>query len=233
MKQLITFFKDKDVRSVLDVGTGSGQFIPIIRDVAPLAAITGMDPDTEALVKAKEDYPNINFVEIEGEELKFENDLFDLVTISMALHHLPDVIQTLNEMKRVVKPGGWIVVNELFSDNLNPAQEVHKQMHHFRSRIDRLNGISHYNTFTRKEIVDLVESVGLKVYLHFDQNKDRKEPDVDEVNERMEKLTQILDGIKGLPEYNELLKEIPEIKEALLQHGFQMATRVVIVAGAR
>lgn len=230
MEQLITFFQDKNIQKVLDVGTGAGQFIPVIKTALPSAKITGIDPDTEALKQAKEDYPEEEFIELNGELFEFEKDCFDMATISMALHHLPDVRETLNEMKRVVKPGGWIVVNELYGDNLNDAQKVHKQMHHFRSRIDRLNGVSHNDTFKRKEIIDLVESAGLKVHLDFDQNKDRKEPGIDEINERMEKLTQMLNGVKNLPAYNELSQEIPEIKEALLQHGFQMATRVVVVA---
>jgi hypothetical protein len=52
-------------------------------------------------------------------------------------------------MQRIVKTGGWIIVNELFSDNLNPAQEVHKMFHHFRSKIDRLTGIYHNETFEK------------------------------------------------------------------------------------
>lgn len=230
MEQLNTFFQDKNIQSVLDVGTGAGQFIPVLKIALPNAKITGIDPDIEALKQAKENYPDEEFVELNEEALKFDNDTFDVAAISMALHHLPDVKKTLSEMKRVVKPGGWIVVNELYSNNLNAAQKVHKLMHHFRSKIDRLNGISHNDTFTRNEIVNLVKSAGLNVQLHFDQNKDRKEPGVDEINERMEKLRQMLNGIKGGPEYNELSNEIPKIREALLQHGFQMATRVVIVA---
>jgi len=64
------------------------------------------------------------------------------------LHHLSDIGAALAEMKRVVKPGGWIIVNELISDGLNPAQQVHKMLHHLRSKIDRMIGEVHNETFT-------------------------------------------------------------------------------------
>ena len=40
----------------------------------------------------------------------------------------------------------------------------------------------------------------------------------------------MLGQVKEKPEYNKLKQQIPEIEKALKQHGFQMATRVVIIA---
>ncbi len=133
-------------------------------------------------------------------------------------------------MKRVVKPGGWIIVNELFSDNLNPAQEVHKSMHHFRSTVDRLNGVCNNETFTRAEILEQVEKAGLEICVAFNNEKDRVEPTPEEIAERKEKLTEMLTQIKDKPEYHEMKKQIPAIEKALKQHGFQMATRVLVIA---
>jgi len=126
MKQLIDFFQDKNVQSVLDVGTGSGDFLKVLKDVFPAGKITGVDPNTDSLEKAKQKYPDVVLKEMGAEKLDFPDHSFDIVSISMALHHLPNVSSSLKEMQRVVKSGGWIIVSELFSDNLNPAQEVHK-----------------------------------------------------------------------------------------------------------
>ena len=40
----------------------------------------------------------------------------------------------------------------------------------------------------------------------------------------------MLNQIKDKPEYHKLKKQIPQIEKALKHHGFQMATRVVIIA---
>jgi ubiquinone/menaquinone biosynthesis C-methylase UbiE len=148
----------------------------------------------------------------------------------MALHHLPDVSKTLYEMQRVVKSGGWIIVNELFSDKQNPAQEVHKLIHHFRSKLDRLNGVCHNETFTKREILDRTEAAGLQILLHFENRKPSAQLTTNNIVERISKLKYMVDAIKDKAEYPEFVKEIQLIEQNFAKYGFEMATRVVIVA---
>ncbi|WP_297099715.1 class I SAM-dependent methyltransferase [uncultured Draconibacterium sp.] len=230
MEQLHQFFQDKTVSTLLDVGTGTGSFISVLKETFSDTKFTGIDPDKTSLEEATKMHPDVQCMKMTGEKLDFPDSTFDAASISMAMHHLPDVQQTFNEMKRVVKPGGWIIVNELFSDNLNPAQEVHKSMHHFRSTVDRLKGVCHKETFTRAEILEQVEKAGLEICVAFNNEKDRVEPTPEEIAERKEKLTEMLGQIEDKPEYHDMKKQIPEIEKALKQHGFQMATRVVVIA---
>jgi len=231
MEQLIDFFKNKNVKKVLDVGTGPGNFIGVLNLAFPKAKFTGVDPDEESLATAAEKFPEAVFQKMTGETLAFNDNSFDVASISMVLHHLSDVQQTLKEMKRVVNPGGWLIVNELFSDDQNPAQEVHKQMHHFRSRIDRMNGITHNEAFSRKQIVDQIENAGLKVELKFEfSNPAQTVLSEEEISERKSKLWTALETIRGREEYEELAAKIPYIEEALDKYGFEMSTRLVCVA---
>ena len=230
MEQLNKFFQNKTIKTILDVGTGPGNFIPELLEAMPNVKVTGVDPNVGSLDEARQKYQEFEFNEMLGEKLDFSDNAFDAAAVSMALHHLPDVAKTLGEMQRVVKPGGFIIVNELFSDNLNPAQNVHKRMHHFRSKIDRLNGVSHNATFTKKEILALIETAGLEIDLHFENTKAQNKPAPDEIAERKEKLLDMLDGIKDFPEFQGMSKEVPEIETELDLHGFQMATCVVAVA---
>ena len=230
MEQLIGYFKDKNVSKVLDVGTGPGHFIEGLQKVFPEADFTGVDPDENSLDEARVNHPYANFEKMGGEALTFDDDSFDIATISMALHHLTDVQKTLSEMKRVVKSDGWIIVKELYADNLNSAQEVHKQMHHFRSRIDRIKGIVHNESFKRQEILDQIKAAGFEVELTFDYTRSAKALNNSEIAERKAKLYTALDSIKGCKEYDELAQEIPKLEAALEKHGFQMASRLVVVA---
>jgi ubiquinone/menaquinone biosynthesis C-methylase UbiE len=229
IEEIKEFFSDKTVQNVLDVGTGPGDFISILETTFPDVTITGVDPDLESLDKARKKYPEVEFKTMKGESLDFNDDSFDVASISMALHHLSDVQQTLKEMQRSVKSGGWIIVNELFSDNLNPAQEVHKRMHHFRSKIDRINGICHNEAFTKQEIVQEIEQSGLKIRLIFEHQKVAIPPTQAEIEERKAKLHLALKQLEGRPEYHELATEIPSIEADLEKHGFEMATRLVVV----
>lgn len=230
MEQLKNYFSEFEVNSILDVGAGSGDFIAVLKNVFPKAKITGVDPDDDSLQEAKKRFTDCSFMKMNGEHLEFADNSFDLASISMALHHLPDIQKALIEMQRVVKPGGWIVVNELFSNNLNRAQEVHKMFHHFRSSIDRLTGVNHNETFEKKQILQMIEEAGIKVQFHFES---REEANLiaspGELDVRIEKMKQHLEKIKGLPEYEIYKPQIEEFRQRALLFGFQPATRIVVV----
>jgi ubiquinone/menaquinone biosynthesis C-methylase UbiE len=233
MEKLVNYFQGKKVTSILDVGTGSGDFIAVLREVFPETQITGVDPDIESLQEATKKYPDVSFTEMSAEKLEFTDNTFDLASISMALHHLPDIQGALKEMQRVVKPGGWIIVNELFSDNLNQAQEVHKMLHHFRSKIDRLKGINHNETFEKEQILQMVKSSGIQIQLYFENNTDTNLiAGEGELENRIDKMKQHLDKIKDLPEYEIFKPQIEEFRERALKYGFQPATRVVVVGSS-
>lgn len=234
MEQLKAYFSEREINSILDIGTGSGDFIEVLQDVFPQAQITGVDPDTESLQEAIKKYPGVSFSEMRAEILEFADNSFDLASISMALHHLPDIQTSLKEMLRVVKPGGWIIVNELFSDNLNPSQEVHKIFHHFRSKIDRLTGIYHQETFEKEQILHLVKSAGIQIQLSFENTiQTNLIASPGELDVRIEKMKQHLEKIKGLPEYEIYKPQIEEFRQRALLFGFQPATRIVVVGQAK
>lgn len=230
MIQLADFFREKPIHSILDVGTGTGDFVAVLKEVFPASQITGIDPNVESLKEATIKYPNVTFSEMNGEKLVFKDNSFDLASISMALHHLPDISQTLSEMQRVTKSGGWIIVNELFSDSLNPAQEVHKMYHHFRSNIDNLTGISHNETFKKEEILQIVKNSGIEISFHFESNRNGnliQKPE--DIEERVEKMRQMLEQVKDSPDLAELQAKINEFRKSALKYGFQQATKVVVV----
>ena len=230
MKQLEDFFADKKVSAILDIGTGTGDFVEVLKEIFPEAKITGIDPNAESLQEAAKKFPNVTFVEMCAENLEFTDNSFDLVSISMALHHLPDIQKALKEMQRVVKPMGWIIVNELFSDNLNPAEEVHKMMHHFRSSIDRLIDVSHNETFRKNEIRDMIKAAGIEILFDFENSMDPISlNESSELEIRLEKMKLHLEKIKGRPEYELFKPQIEAFRKAALEHGFQSAARIIVV----
>lgn len=230
MEKLVNYFQGKKVKSILDVGTGGGDFIAVLKEVFPETQITGVDPDTESMHESTKKYPDVSFFEMSAEKLEFTDNTFDVASISMALHHLNDIQTALKEMQRVVKPGGWIIVNELFSNNLNQAQEVHKMFHHFRSKIHRLTGINHNETFEKEQILQMVKSSGIQIQLSFENNTEKNLiAGEGELENRIDKMKQHLDKIKDLPEYEIFKPQIEEFRERALKYGFQPATRVVVV----
>ena len=230
MEPLINYFKDIEVHRILDVGTGTGNFIFELKKTFPNAKITGVDPHLKSLEAARGNFPDVTFIEMEAEKLEFDDNSFDVVSISMALHHLPKIKKGLKEIKRVVKPEGYIIVKESLSDNLNPAQEVHKMYHHFRSQIDRLTGKFHRKTFTKDAILQMLKVAELPVQFFFEQRKNLNLVNSDaDLEEKVDKMKSMLEKIKDRPEYDTLQPQIEEFRIKAMKYGFQPATNLVIV----
>lgn len=230
MKQLTEFFQDKQVKKVLDVGTGTGDFLTVLKEAFPAADITGIDPSGESLQVAQKNHPGVVFREMTAEHLDFTDNTFDAAAVSMALHHLPDIQKSLAEMQRVVKPGGWIIINELFSDNLNQAQEVHKMYHHFKSKIDRLLNVSHNETFKKEEILEMIKDAGIEIRFYFEfKTKTNLVETPDELESRVKNMDEMLNMVKDFPEYKELKPRIAQFRAKAKKYGFQLATKVVVV----
>lgn len=91
----------------------------------------GLDFCENMLTRARENlartrYKNIvDFVYGNAIDLPFDDNTFDCATIGFALRNVPDVEKTIQEMKRVVKPGGKVVSLELFK----PTAPVFKQIY--------------------------------------------------------------------------------------------------------
>ena len=104
--------------SALDVCTGTGDWaISLAEAPGPDGNVVGLDFSENMLKVAQEkkDLDNLShleFVHGNAMELSFENDSFDFVTIGFGLRNVPDYLQVLKEMHRVVKPGGKVVCLE-------------------------------------------------------------------------------------------------------------------------
>jgi len=233
MEQLKTFFAGKPISKVLDIGTGSGDFIKLISPLFPEnTLITGIDPSEEALAEARKGNisSNVEFIRMEGETLDFDDQSFDVVCLSNAMHHLASVDKTFAEMKRVVKSEGWLLIAEIVSDGLNEAQENQKMWHHFRSYVDRKEGITHKETWTESEVVNMITENGIKIVFSFSYNRMAvPETDPEKLQARTDTFTGNLARLEGLPEYAAKEELLEIFKNRIQEHGFQLARQIVVL----
>ena len=98
--------------SVLEVGIGTGLNLPLY----PAACrLTGIDLSQEMLDKAVERVqtlamPDVTLKFMDATSMDFGDNEFDRALATYTISAVPDPIAVLREMKRVVKPGGTIVV---------------------------------------------------------------------------------------------------------------------------
>lgn len=120
----------------LDVCCGTGDWsFSLSEAVGITGQVIGLDFSENMLSIAKKrnedaNYSNLSFQHGNAMELPFEDNYFDYVTIGFGLRNVPDYMQVLKEMYRVVKPGGKVVCLE----TSHPTLPVYKQLYYFYFR---------------------------------------------------------------------------------------------------
>ena len=99
--------------SILDIGSGAGQIMGHLADcVRPDARLTGIDLSAGMLGRAekrvKSDQPSYTAADMTN--LPFADGSFDCVTCGFVIEHLPDPMPGLIEMRRVLRPGGRMLL---------------------------------------------------------------------------------------------------------------------------
>jgi ubiquinone/menaquinone biosynthesis C-methylase UbiE len=150
---------------VLDVATGSGNLIEaLMKTLKDYDRFVGIEISEKELESARKKFEGqrTEFLEMDAEHLKFEDNSFDTVCISYSLHHLGNAGMVLAEMKRVLKPDGYFLVQESFSDGeQNEAQKTHILQHHWNAEIDSLLGTVHHRTYSKQKIKNVIENLKL------------------------------------------------------------------------
>jgi SAM-dependent methyltransferase len=104
---------------------------------------------------------NLRFEVGDATALDLPDDSLDGAITRFSLHHIPAPVRVLEEMRRVVKPGGLVVVADHVTDDDGAAAAWHEQ-------IERLRDPSHWACLTPSRLGALGDRAGL-------------EPDVDRV----------------------------------------------------
>lgn len=128
----------------LDVATGGGHtalvFAPHVKLMIASDLTQEMLDQVDMQVKEK-GLANVETRIADAENLPFEDGLFDLVTCRIAPHHFPDIPKFVDEVSRVLKPGGVFAL----VDNAAPDTATNPDF----SDADLAEAAATYNTFEK------------------------------------------------------------------------------------
>lgn len=118
-------------KRALDFGCGSGYGTAILAETAAEAIGVDASPRAVAMCAERFDRPNLRFVQIEPNyTLPFEDDSFDVITSCQVIEHMPEVRPYLEVLKRVLKPGGRLIITTCNRDfRLFPWQRPWQEAH--------------------------------------------------------------------------------------------------------
>lgn len=110
---------DRPLR-ILDIGCGTGLFAARIREAFPRAEVVGIDLVSGMLQKGRERWrqhaANVFPVQADSERLPFARGTFDVVTCCNSFHHYPNQAAAVAEMRRVLRPGGRLMLIDGYRD---------------------------------------------------------------------------------------------------------------------
>lgn len=114
-----------DGRAVLEVACGTGQGLGLL--AARARAVYGCDLSAENLSTARKTYATINLVQTNAQQLPFADGSVDVVTLLETIYFLPSADDFLLEARRVLRPGGRLLVSSINKDcpDFNPNHPLY------------------------------------------------------------------------------------------------------------
>lgn len=109
--QIMTFLKGKlktRIHSYLDIGCAEGSLTIALGEKLKLAPLNIYGCDIRDIGISKK----FQFSVIKNNILPFENNSISLISVIMVLHHIEDLELMLNEIFRVLEPGGYLLIKE-------------------------------------------------------------------------------------------------------------------------
>lgn len=116
-KKLVRLSQARQGQSVLDCATGTGDLaIEFKKAVGTAGSVIGTDFCAEMLIpapaKAARQGLEIRFEQADVTQLQYPENSFDICSISFGIRNVGDPLKGLQEMARVTKPGGRVMVLE-------------------------------------------------------------------------------------------------------------------------
>lgn len=129
-KRAIRLIEKENPLTILDVATGTADVAIEIAAKLPKAKITGVDISNKMLdigrkkIENKKLLDHIELLYGDSEDLGFEDATFDAITVAFGVRNFENLSKGLEEMHRVLKPGGKIVILEFSRPRIFPLKQL-------------------------------------------------------------------------------------------------------------
>lgn len=128
-KKVVRIVKETNPETILDIATGTGDFAIMLAGIKP-KKIVGLDLSKGMLEIGKKKVAEKkldNLIEMvlgDSENLPFEDNSFDAITVGFGVRNFENLDKGLQEIRRVLKPNGIFVVLETSQPEKFPVKQV-------------------------------------------------------------------------------------------------------------
>jgi demethylmenaquinone methyltransferase/2-methoxy-6-polyprenyl-1,4-benzoquinol methylase len=130
-KKAIKLLQEDQPKVVLDVATGTADLaLETAKRINGVEKIVGIDISVEMLAIGREKIAKKNLQQVitleegDSENLPFQDNTFDAITVAFGVRNFENLEKGLAEMFRVLKPGGKVVVLEFSRPTIFPFKQL-------------------------------------------------------------------------------------------------------------
>lgn len=129
-KKVVKIIKNQKPKTVLDIATGTGD-LAIMMAKATDAKITGFDLSAGMLEVGRKKIVELNLenriemIQGDAEKMPFDDNSFDCITVAFGVRNFENLKKGLDEIYRVLKPGGKFVILEFSQPQSFPMKQLY------------------------------------------------------------------------------------------------------------
>jgi demethylmenaquinone methyltransferase/2-methoxy-6-polyprenyl-1,4-benzoquinol methylase len=162
-KKVSTFLPSRSDLSLLDIATGTAnQIISIFQQNENISAAVGIDKAKKMLqiggnkIIKHQLQDKVKLKEGDATNLEFENDTFDVITITFGIRNFVNISLALKEILRVLKPDGRMIILEFSLPNNKLFRNVF--LFYFRNILPHLGGFISGDRYAYRYLNETVET---------------------------------------------------------------------------
>lgn len=139
---------------LIDIGCGPGAFLSLVEGTFPDIQLNALDLSEEMILETRERLSDTAIATVgDSEDMPLESGQYQAVTCNMSIHHYPHPQKAVNEMYRILKPGGYLLLNDM--DCIAPIRAAANWL------FPRLPG-GDVKMYRREEIEEMVRTAGFQ-----------------------------------------------------------------------
>jgi ubiquinone/menaquinone biosynthesis C-methylase UbiE len=157
LKNILSLVQLEKGKTVLEIGCGNGHGTKLIKKYFNPEKIVAIDLDPNMIKIAKRSNKDSSVLFSVGDAANLPtipDNSFDAIFDFGIIHHIPNWEDCLNELKRLLKPGGLLILEDLSIETFSTT---------FGRMIRQVLDHPYNEMFTKKEFIEYLEKLGFKV----------------------------------------------------------------------